>query len=369
MQIMPFIQQVVPYVTPEDKAAVAEYLDSGGWLTEFAKTRELEEMIADFTGARHCTVVTSGTVALYLCLLSAGIGPGDKVVVPNYTMIATPNAVKWTGAEPVLADVDPETLCLDMDKIPVDAYTRAVMYVSINGRSGDMQRLVDFCNRNEWILIEDACQALGSQWNGKYLGTFGRLGTFSFTPHKIITTGQGGCIITDDEGLHGQVRKLKDFHRIAPGVDVHDGIGFNFKFTDLQAALGVSQMKGIASRVARKKEIFELYVSGLREVEEIEFLPTDLNMTAPWFVDALLPSKEIRDNLAIYLKEKGIGSRPFYPPVNHQQMYSERHPMGSLPVSEGVACRGLWLPSSMALKKGEITYVSETIKQFFEQRK
>lgn len=365
---MDFIHQVVPYITENEKKAVTDYLDSEGWITEFKQTQKFGEMIADFVGTKYATVVTSGTAALYLSLLSAGVGPGDKVLVPNYTMIATPNAVVWAGAEPVLVDVEPDTLCMDIDKAPVDAETKALMYVPINGRSGDMRKVVDFCSRNNLLLIEDACQALGSVYKEKYLGTFGDLGTYSFTPHKIITTGQGGAIVTNDEKLYRKIKKLKDFHRTAPGTDQHDGIGFNFKFTDLQAALGIEQVKTINSRITRKKEIYKEYASKLADVDEVKFLPIDLENTTPWFVDPLFPSLEMRDGLSAFLKDSGIGSRPYYPPVNHQAMYSPKHPKGSLPVTEETVVRGLWLPSSMNLKEEEIDYVCETIRRFFANK-
>lgn len=362
---MKFINQVIPYITENEKRAVADYLDSRGWITEFKQTQKFEEMIAEFVGTRYATVVTSGTAALYLSLLAAGIGSGDKVLVPNFTMIATPNVVVWAGAEPVLVDVEPDTLCMDIDKAPVDASTKALMYVPINGRSGDMKKLLDFCSRNNLLLIEDACQALGSTHKGKYLGTFGDLGTYSFTPHKIITTGQGGVVVTNEEKLHIKIKKLKDFHRTSPGTDQHDGVGFNFKFTDLQAVFGIEQMKVLPFRIARKKDIFDRYASNLIDVREVKFLPTDLQNITPWFVDPLFPSQEIRDELTVFLKNKGIASRPFYPPINYQEIYSSRQPRGSLSITEKIVGRGLWLPSSIGIKEDEISYVCKSIKDFF----
>ncbi|MHC4278425.1 MAG: DegT/DnrJ/EryC1/StrS family aminotransferase, partial [Planctomycetota bacterium] len=243
-----FIHQVEPYVTEHEADAVGQYLSSGGWLTEFRKTEEFEKMLADFSGVKYSTVVTSGTVALYLSLLASGIGRGDKVIVPNYTMIATINAVKWAGAEPVIIDVEPSTLCINTEKIKPDPSCKALIHVSINGRSGKMAEVVEFCEDNNLVLIEDACQSLGSKCGDRYLGTFGEIGVFSFTPHKIITTGQGGATVTDDEGLYRRIKKLKDFHRTAPGTDWHDGLGYNFKFTDLQAVVGIEQMKIIEFR-------------------------------------------------------------------------------------------------------------------------
>jgi perosamine synthetase len=360
-----FIHQVQPYITEKEKNAVVDYLNSGGWITEFRETQKFEEMIANFVGMKYAIVVSSGTAALYLSLLAAGIGPGDKVLVPNYTMIATPNVVVWTGAEVVLVDVEEDTLCMDIEKASVDASTKAVMYVSINGRSGDMKKVVDFCSRNKLCLIEDACQALGSFHDKKPLGTFGDLGIFSFTPHKIITTGQGGAIVTNEEKLYRSIKKLKDFHREKPATDLHDGIGFNFKFTDLQAALGLEQMKTIDFRISRKREIFRLYDSNLLEIKEIEFPLTNLQYTTPWFIDSLLPSMKVRDRLREYLKGKGIDSRPYYPPISHQKMYSSKYANRDLSVSEDMAVRGLWLPSSIGLSKEKINYICEIVRVFF----
>jgi perosamine synthetase len=358
-----FIHQVEPYTTEGEISALAEYLRSGGWLTEFSKTGEFEEMLADFTGAKYAVVVTSGTVALYLCMLAAGLGRGDRVIVPNYTMVATINAVKWAGAEPVVVDVEPSTMCMDMEEAGKAPSCSALIYVSINGRSGDMAGVAGLCRDRNLILIEDACQSLGSRWGGRHLGTFGQMGVFSFTPHKLITTGQGGAVVTDDERLYGKIRKLKDFHRAAPATDWHDGFGFNFKFTDLQAVVGIEQMKVIDFRVANKRGTFRRYRERLKDVAEAAFLPTGPD-TTPWFVDVVLPSHEAREGLRDYLKREGVGSRPFYPPINHQQLYSS-FGRGNFPVSESLAYRGLWLPSSVGLSEEKIDYTCGRITEYF----
>ncbi|WP_300156518.1 DegT/DnrJ/EryC1/StrS family aminotransferase [Solidesulfovibrio sp.] len=362
---MDFLHQVAPVLTGTEAAALKEYLDSGGWLTEFRQTQLFETMLAEYVGVGHCTVVTSGTVALYCALLAAGVGPGDTVLVPNYTMIATPNAVAWTGATPALVDVEPDTLCLDLGAVAPDVKAAAMLYVPINGRCGDMDAVVRFCRERGMVLIEDACQALGSNWRGRRLGSFGQAGAYSFTPHKIITTGQGGAVATDDDAFAARLAKVKDFHRTAPATDEHDGLGFNFKFTDLQAVVGIEQLKDIAARVERKKAIYGWFREMLDPVAAVEMLPTNLEDTAPWFVDVLLPSARDRDALRGHLKARGIGSRPFYPPVNHQPMYAAAHGAGSLPVSEGLAVRGLWLPSSLDLTREQAGRVCLAIEEFF----
>lgn len=362
---MEFINQVEPYLSGDEAKAVTEYLNSGGWLTEFRKTKEFEEMIADYIGVKHAIVITSGTVGLYLALLAHGVGKGDKVLVPNYTMIATINAVKWAGAEPVLVDVEPKTLCLDIGKIDLKQSYKAMLYVPINGRYGDMVEVVDFCIKHDIVLIEDACQAMGSVCKESKIGTFGDSAVFSFTPHKIITTGQGGVIVTNDDDIANKLRKLKDFHRTAPATDWHDGLGFNFKFTDLQAVIGIEQLKIIDFRVKRKREIYELYKKSLKGIVEIQMIDTDLNEMVPWFVDIYLESEATRNDLGVYLKKSGIGARNAYPPVNRQPMYAQDD--NEYPISCDFAPRCLWLPSSIGLRDDQITMVCYFVLKFFRQ--
>lgn len=361
-----FINQVEPYLTSEEPKALTQYLQSGGWLTEFKKTEEFEKALAEFLGVRYAVTLTSGTVGLYLALLAAGIGPGDKVIVPNYTMIATINAIKWAGAEPIICDIDSTHLCADLKTIKLDPACKAFIYVAINGRSGNMNDVVEFCRKKKLLLIEDACQALGSQYSNKFLGTFGDIGVFSFTPHKIITTGQGGLVTTNSEQIYNRVKKLKDFDRAAPASDWHEGIGFNFKFTDIQAVIGLEQFKTMAFRIKRKKEILQKYIDLLKGVKEVTIPKTDLTQTTPWFIDILVPSKEKRDQLAMFLKSKSIGTRPFYPPLNHQKPYAN-FTKGSFPISETLVYNGLWLPSSIGLDDAKVTRVCQGVKEFYAQ--
>lgn len=358
---MKFINQVEPYITENDVKAVTDYLRSGGWLTEFKKTEEFERMIADFLGAKHAVVVTSGTVALYLSVLALGIGPGDSVIVPDYTMIASPNAVKWAGADVILCDVDRNTLCVDLNKVALEKNTKALMYVPINGRSGNMDEVTKFCKDNNLFLIEDACQAFGSRWNNKCLGTFGDVAGFSLTPHKIITTGQGGVVVTNNEEIYQKVKKLKDYCRVKPGVDVHTDIGFNFKFTDLQSTLGIEQLKIIDYRIQQKKTLYKAYMDRLESVEFIEFLPIDLKQIVPWFVDVILKGVN-REEFFSYLKENGVGARQFYPPVHWQEPY--KYCKGTFDVTSDVAPRGAWLPSSIGLSIEDVERVTEVIRKF-----
>lgn len=361
---MKFINQVEPLITENEVKAMTDYLQSGGWLTEFKKTEEFEQMIADFLDVKYVSVVTSGTAALYLSLLALGIDNLYTVIVPDFTMIATPNVVKWTGADVILCDVDEKTLCLNLDKITKEKgrCTIAMIYVAINGRSGNMDKVVEFCKSNNLYLIEDACQAFGSKWNDKYLGTFGDIGVFSLSPHKIITTGQGGIIVTNNEEIYSKIEKLKDQYRVKPGVDVHTGIGFNFKFTDLQAVIGIEQLRMIGYRIAAKYRMYEKYRDELSDVDFIEMLPTNLDQTVPWFVDILL--KDVyREDFISYLTQHGIGTRPFYSRIHYNEPYSD-YKVKLHDKEIDFSHRGVWFPSSIELSMMDIKYICDVIRKF-----
>jgi perosamine synthetase len=355
------IHQIEPYVTNEDIEAVTTYMQTGGWLTEFKKTETFERNLAAVLGVPYVITCTSGTVGLYLALLALGIGKGHKVLVPNYTMIATINAVLWAGAEPVLVDIEPDTLCMDISKIDCSATYSAMMYVSINGRSTGIVPALQFCKEHNIRLIEDACQSFGSKLGAFPLGTFGEVGVFSLTPHKIITTGQGGFIATNSKKIHDKLRKLKDFGRVAPGVDLHDSLGFNFKFTDIQAALGISQLHILDKRLSKKMKIYNSYRTALATYP-ISFFEHSSG-SVPWFVEILTKSPEARHALINYLKKKRIGTRRFYPPLSSQKIFAQ---YGKFPISEDISYRGVWLPSSVSLEKEQVNYVCDTIKEFFD---
>ena len=357
-----------PWFGSEEKEALNQYMDEGGWLTEFKRTAEFEQRIAEYTGAKHCIVVNNGTVSLTLMALAAGIKAGDEVIVPNYTMIATPNSVKMFGAIPVFVDVERETLCMDIEcaQKAITAKTKAIFFVNANGRypKAGIKAFQTLCSEKGLILLEDAAQSLGSFYpDGKHQGTVGLSGSFSFSAPKIISTGQGGAIITNDDDIAIRLRKLKDFGRSGGGNDIHNSIGYNFKFTELQAVIGNEQMKKLPWRVERKKDIYRLYTKNLAEVNEIQFFDQDLSCTTPWFIDILA---EKRDELVKYLKENGIGTRVMYLPINKQIAYQVS---GEHPISDKIGMHGLWLPSASQLSDTQILFICKKISDFYKKDK
>ena len=321
-------------------------------------------MIADFTGSANCMMTVNGTVSLTIALLALGLKNGDEVLVPNLTMIASPNAAALVGIVPVLVDIEEDTLCMDLHQAQeaLTPKTKALMYVPFNGRSGDMEKVVQFCKKHRLSLIEDAAQALGSYYKGKHLGTFGAFGSFSFSVPKVITTGQGGALVSDDALSLQKARKLKDFGRSRGGIDIHDEWGWNFKFTDIQAVIGIEQIKKLPWRLKRKKEIFKRYKDGLADLKDIQFIPTDLENTSPWFVDIFVREP---DTLLKFLKKESVESRRIYPAVHLQNIYRKSYAKKAFPISEHYASLGLWLPSSSKLKDEEIDYVISVIREYY----
>lgn len=362
-----FIMQMQPWFGEEEKKSIISYLDENGFMTEFKRTETFEKMIAEYTGAKHCIVVNNGTISLTLAAIALDITFGDEVIVPNYTMIATPNSVKMIGAVPIFVDVEPETLCLDINLVrkAITPKTKAIMLVSANGRypKSGIEAFVKLSEEFNIPLIEDSAQSLGSFYpNKKHVGTMGIVGSFSFSAPKIISTGQGGCLITDNDDVAFKLRRLKDFGRSGGGNDVHDWIGYNFKFTELQACLGIEQMKKMQFRVQRKKEIAQRYAKNLEGLKGLTLFKHDFENTVPWFIDSLADN---RTELQAYLKEKNIGTRIMYPPINKQKAYSVT---GEHPISNLVGEKGLWLPSATQLTDYEIDYITSEISNFYNRK-
>ena len=361
-----FIMQMRPFFGADEKQAICDYMDEDGFLTEFRRTEQFEQAIAEYTGAKHCIVVNNGTISLTLAALALGLRAGDEVIVPNYTMVATPNSQKLYGAKPIFVDVDQKTLCIDIEKLKaaITKNTKAIFLVSANGRfpTTDIAEYENLSKSLGIPMIEDAAQSLGSFYpDGRHIGRAGAIGSFSFSAPKIISTGQGGALITDSDEIAYRIRRLKDFGRAAGGNDMHDTIGYNFKFTELQAVIGLEQIKKLTERVTLKKLIWSQYQKNLHDVDEVATFNHDLEYTTPWFIDTLV---ERRDELIAFLKQCQIGTRVMYPPITGQVAYGLEV---SSPVAELVGQKGLWLPSSIDLTEDDISYICDAIKQFYRQ--
>jgi perosamine synthetase len=359
----------IPWWRPEIGTVELDLIQEvlkNNYLNEGEVTTRFEEEIAKRVGARYAIGVTSGTTALYLSLMALGIGPGDEVVVPDITFIATANAVTMTGAKVVLADVDQATFTLDPGSFEkaLTPRTKAVIPVHVSGRGGTIFEILDMAARRGIPVVEDAAEALLSRCQDRALGTIGITGCFSFSPNKTITTGQGGIITTSDPAVLLRLRELKDQGRPARGTggdDIHASIGFNFKLTNLQAAVGLGQLTYLNARVARQKRIYEIYREELRELEEIRLFPFDTARgEIPQWTDVLA---EKRDQLDAYLNDHGAHCRRYWFPLHTQKPY--REPETRFPNSTRLAPMALWLPSAFQMTDQDTLSVCKLIKQFY----
>ncbi len=369
-KILKRINQIEPSLDKEEKKELMSVIDSG-WFTEASKTKEFEDVFAKFVGSKYASVVTSGTTALYVGLKSLGIGRNDEVIVPDLTFIASPNSVEMTGAKPILVDIESNSLNLDLEKVTklISKRTKAIMPVDFNGRSANIQELREIATKNDLLLIEDACHAIGSYYGNKHMGTLSDVGIFSFSTPKIITTGQGGMIVTDNKDVYEKCIAIKDFGRekgakkdMRKAFD-HPTIGYNFKFTEFQAAVGIAQMRKLRKRILKKKALFKKYHELLSSSYQIEFIETNLDKVTPWMIDVLVQSKSLSNKLIDYLKTKRIETRIFYPPVHRQKPY--RQPDSKYKISSDISDRGLWLPSSVTLTDLELENICNEIQKFF----
>jgi perosamine synthetase len=354
-----------PQLAGREEALIGEVLRSG-YLNEGDVTTRFEERLAELLGVRHVVATTSGTSAIFLALAALGIGQGDEVIVPDVTFIATANAVMLAGARPVLVDVDADTLNIAPESVEraITPRTKAVVPVHVSGRACDMPRLIAIAQRKGIAVIEDAAEGFLSVRDGRTLGTLADAGCFSFSPNKTITTGQGGAIAINDHALATRLRALKDQGRPTRGTggnDVHASVGYNFKLTNLQAAVGLAQLDAVMDRLARQRQIHRQYVAGLANVTGIRLLPfrVDEGETPQW-TDALA---DRRDELAHYLTERAIGCRPFWYPIHTQTPY--RLPDDHFPDSTMLMRRAIWLPSAFTLTDDDIALVCEHIRAFY----
>lgn len=340
----------------------SNYVNDGDVTTRF------EGEIASFLGAKHAVAVTSGTMAIFLGLVAAGVRAGDEVVVPDLTFIATANAVTLAGATPVLADVDPRTLLLAPSafEAAITARTRAVVPVHVSGRGADMAAIAKIASARGIAVVEDAAEAFGSRLGGRNLGLFGIAGAFSFSPNKTITTGQGGVVATNDDAVAARLRSLKDQgrpHKGTGGDDLHPEIGFNFKFTNLQAAVGLAQLGELQMRLDRQRRNYEIYARELKGLDGITlpgFRLTEGEL--PLWTDALA---ERRDDLDRYLAERGMGCRRFWFPIHTQAPY--RKPDAAFPGAMRVSSRAIWLPSAFTLTDDDVLAVTRAIRDFYRR--
>jgi perosamine synthetase len=359
------IYQIKPLILAKDIKSVSDYIKSGGWITENNKNSEFEEKFKNFTKSKYAITFPNGTLTLLGILLALNLNKNEEVIVPALTMVATANSVILAGAKIIFCDVEEDSLCMSSKSLQkaITKNTRAVIYVTLNGRSGNFLNIKSICRNFNLSLIEDSAHSIGSCYkNNIHHGNLGIAASFSFSMPKIITTGQGGMIVTNNYLFYKKIRELKNFGRFKDGNDNYNTLGYNFKFTDLQSSLGISQLSNIRYRIKKKRDIYKLYEKELASVKEIFFKKFESRET-PWFVDIYLSKKK---ELAKFLLKNEIFTRYVYPPLNKLEFYKS-YSKKSCPVAEKYSSNGLWLPSSLDLRKKDIVHICSLIRIFFKK--
>ena len=363
-----FIPISKPFIGAREKELVLDALDSG-WVSSIGKyIDEFEAKFARYCGTEYALAVSNGTTGLHLALATLGLQPGDEVIVPDLTFVATANAVAYTGATPVLADVDADTLCLDVASVKslITPRTKAIIPVHLYGHPADMDALTEIADAHGLAIVEDAAEAHGAEYKGRRVGSFGKCAVFSFYGNKVITTGEGGMLTTNDRAFYQRAKRLRD-HAMSPHKRYfHEERGYNYRITNLQAALGVAQLERIDEFLDRRTEIMGWYNSEVATTDGVR-----LNRVKNWAKSAFwMVCLEVdwfdearRDAFMQALRARGIDSRPYFCTMSSMPMYRQ----APLPVASRKAQTGLNLPSYFELTKGEVQRIGSDVNEILNE--
>jgi perosamine synthetase len=354
-----------PEIGEEELKNVTEAVKSGWVSSKGPFIGEFEKSFSSYIGAKHGVATSNGTTALHLALAALGIKRGDKVLVPSLTFIAVANAVTYTGAEPIFIDSHPEYWCMDPSKIEenIDDQTKATILVHLYGHPCEMNEIMRIAEDHNLHVIEDCAEAHGAEYKGKKTGSFGIISCFSFYGNKIITTGEGGMCLTNNEELTEKMRILRD-HGMNPRKKYwHDIIGFNYRMTNLQAALGVAQLEKIDSLINKKRTIATTYKKLIHDLSDVTPAPEMPWAKNVYWLYSILVKKTLRNKIIEHLEKQGIEARPFFYPLHTLPPY--QHNL-KLPIAEELSAKGLNLPSGPRLSENQIEEVVESLREILK---
>lgn len=359
-----------PTLSGNEKKYVNDCLDST-WISSAGKyITDFEQSFAKYIGVKHAISCSNGTVALHVPLLALNIGPNDEVIVPTLTYIATANAVSYVGAKKVLVDCDPTTWAIDINdlKKKITPKTKAIMVVHLYGHPADMDPIIELAREHNIHIIEDCAESIGATYKSKMTGVFGVISTFSFFGNKVITTGEGGMIVTNNDELDQKMRILK-----GQGMDPnrrywHPVVGYNYRMTNIQAAIGLAQLEQVDKFLDYRRKLAGWYNEELASLKDIITLPYEATWAKHcyWMYTILVNSNQNdnRNQLMNYLANQGIETRPiFYPMHQMPPHYSEL----SYPNADDISARGINLPTHTSLTREDVCYIANKIKDYFKK--
>ena len=365
-----------PFLNGNEKKYVADAMETG-WISSAGHyVKEFEEQFAKYCDCNYGVAVCNGTVSLHLALTALGIGKGDEVIVPDFTMIASAIAICYTGAKPVFVDADKDTWNIDVNKIEekITSQTKAIMPVHVFGNPCNMERITEIAKKHNLFIIEDAAEAHGATWNGRKVGSFSDIASFSFFANKNLTTGEGGMVVMRNKDYYDKCRYFKNmcFPLDAPRIYQHDDIGFNYRMSNIHAAIGLAQVEKADEYKQMRIKNHALYQELLKEVDGIRFQKDQEKAVNVGWMNAILLDPAVyghtKEELIAYLKENGVDTRLLFTGLHRQKSLLDFGCDGSgdYPVTDNLTANGFYLPSASNLSKNDIEYVCDLIKKFRE---
>lgn len=353
----------IPEITQKEKEYVNECLETTWISSKGAFIEKFEKSVASFVGVDYAIAVCNGTVALHLALEVYNIGPGDEVIIPDFTYIATGNAVKYTGAEVVLADVDLLSWNITVEHLEkcLTSKTKAVIVTDIYGTPPEMDLIQEFCKKNKLILIEDAAESLGASYKTIMAGNLGDIATLSFFGNKTITTGEGGMLLTNNTEIARKLKKLRNQGNSDEIRYYHDILGYNYRMTNIQAAIGFAQMERLKSIIERKRNIYDVYYNQLKDFVQFQKIPEYIK-SSYWMVSFTFAENIDKNKIMNKLLKDGIESRPFFLPVHKMPFYNEYINLNTIKLSES----GINVPSYPTLSEKDISWICSKIKKYLQ---
>jgi perosamine synthetase len=358
-----------PHFTGNEREYVLDCIDSG-WISSRGEyINRFEDACRHFIGADYVHSVSNGTVALHLAMLACGISAGDEVIVPTLTYVASVNAIRYVGATPVFVDSLSDTWQIDPEDVErrITPRTKAIMVVHLYGCPCDMSRLCDLAKRHNIKIIEDAAEAFGTRWKGQHVGTFGDVATFSFFGNKTITTGEGGLVVCRDAAMAEHIALLKSQYASTTRRYWHDDIGYNYRMTNVAAAIGLAQVEKVEAILKAKRDLAGWYEKKLAGLP-VAFHKEPQGAThSYWMVSILAPSTEDREPLCDHLERLGIETRPFFYPAHTLPMYADpRRPNSAFPIATDLGSRGINLPSFPDLSEEQVDRIADAVRSYFK---
>lgn len=361
-----FIPVYQPNLSGNEKKYVLDCLNSSWISSKGSYISKFEKEFAKFHQVKHATSVSNGTVALHIALLSLGVGAGDEVIVPTFTYVASVNAISYVGAKPVFVDSLSDSWQMNYTDIEknISKKTKAILVVHLYGQPCEMNEIIKIAKKHKLYVVEDCAEAIGSEYNGRKVGVFGDISTFSFFGNKTITTGEGGMVVTNNSKLIDKARHYKGQGLVNNREYWHDVVGYNYRMTNICAAIGLAQLEQVEDTINKKLKVAKYY----KDLIDKQSLPIEIHNQQPntvhtyWMFSILTKAKKDRDPLREALKKAGVETRPLFYPVHTMPMYMSK---SEHPVAKNLSKRGMNLPSYPSLKKSDIEYITKTIAKYY----